>query len=363
MLRIYKKTVPQAQDVEALQDVDAADGHTVDDTAAYKKKMGRWRRDVYDLCTKEKHPFWVLMHLSHTAMQPMEHLSNFLKGRGLCQGKEWLSGLHNAQLVCFKADEFLQELCDLLQPGHQWCHLIAENLSEEDQMWCRPAMVDLVMCHLCEFQKRFKTLSESYPSRLLIFIIVMPSAQHELRARVAQELLGQCGPPHSGGGLDSVANKFAHIFRTELEICIQSGGTLCCRVWLLVRSIAEHLPSSTQEVEGMNSFITLQSKRSPSMLLDLLSSRLTIKKKLGVLSTSKADRNNWRWCNHVKRLESLMEDLDSHMERAKIDVVDRWKPALPAKHTIPELEAALRRAELMWPASTAKSTCIKGPKH
>ena len=55
-----------------------------------------------------------------------------------------------------------------------------------------------------------------------------------------------------------------------------------------------------------------------------------------------------------------MEDLDSHMERAKIDVVDRWKPALPAKHTIPELEAALRRAELMWPASTAKYTCIKG---
>ena len=175
-----------AQEVQPIQNVDAADVPHVDETNHYKQQMGRWRRDVYGLCVTSKHPFWALLRLSHTAMAPLEHFANFMKGDGACPQKPWLGGIHLAQMVGWEIDGIMQEFCSMLDPGSSWNHIVTTMLNPEDQGWVKVAILDLIITNAIDTHKRFKVLLQlSYPARLLMTIMELPATdlhhEHKLQ--------------------------------------------------------------------------------------------------------------------------------------------------------------------------------------
>ena len=91
--------------------------------------------------------------------------------------------------------------------------------------------------------------------------------------------------------------------------------------------LARFMYVETQSVEGLNSIIRLQSKRSPNITLELLSSRLTIKRLIGQADGQTGCRKRW---STVKDLAAT--EVDSLCDQATpclqvLACQTRWAPA------------------------------------
>ena len=174
-------------EIQPIQDGDGDVPH-IDETDHYKQQMGRWRTNVYDLCVSH-HPFWALVHLSYTAMSPLDGLANFMKSKGACPNHPWLGGIHIAQMIGWRVDQTMQEFHSMLQPESPWQQVVTTMLLEQDRDWVKFAMMDLILTHAMETHKRFIVLLRlSYPARLVIFILELPCTEHALRALVLKML-------------------------------------------------------------------------------------------------------------------------------------------------------------------------------
>ena len=86
---------------------DAVDQISAEDRKAYKKKMGRCRHTT--VSTLQDPLFEAVLEVTHAAMEPFIHLSNFLK-------KKLPAGVpgHLFQLVCGKASALLHDFDDMI---------------------------------------------------------------------------------------------------------------------------------------------------------------------------------------------------------------------------------------------------------
>ena len=77
-----------------------------------------------------------------------------------------------------------------------------------------------------------------------------------------------------------MTTKFAQIFRSELAACKETG-TLPQRLHELLRELFTRTRPETQEVEGVNGMLKRMLTLSLAISLELLSSRMVIKKANG----------------------------------------------------------------------------------
>ena len=103
-----------------------------------------------------------------------------------------------------------------------------------------------------------------------------------------------------------------------------SSGSL---LWAMLAMLSRYLHVETQSIEGLNSIVKLLGRRCPNISLELLSSRLTIKRLIG-LSDAGVTGCGKRWSHIKAAAEREVLELSEH-SGACMQVLcdaDRWEP-------------------------------------
>lgn len=131
--------------------------------------------------------------------------------------------------------------------------------------------------------------------------------------------------------LEDNTRKVKHLFAEEMTECVQHG-TCARRLWLLLASWRRHAIGHTKAIEGTNSMIKQVGTRCPNISLELLSSRIVLKKALAV-----GNREGARWSTmRNQALGVLKQCLASECEmRCVLDDTARWTPPLAAEPSLP----------------------------
>ena len=93
--------------------------------------------------------------------------------------------------------------------------------------------------------------------------------------------------------------------------------------------------------------------------LELLSGRFTIKKNI----TNGHNNGEWKWRQRVKDIGALHDMADHNMAQARCGILmdaDRWSPPEPEQHSSADLAAILKKADELWPFSSAKNMGLNG---
>ncbi len=233
--------------------------------------------------------FFVVVQISYICRAVTEHFINFIKGPATLFGEyEHLTGHHQAQLVCFKAVDLLQEF-QVAYSERKWRQVVVEQAKPEDHQWLLNMAADLFMWNLADFMRRVVRVTQLYPERMFLILFELPWNYRLRRQKVAGEMLDPGMLEH----LDTNAKKIVTLFRHELEHVKDTG---CCpkQLWFQIYNLSKTYSPRTDTVEGVNSFVKLQGTKSPNISLELLSSRLTIKRKIGCVALGNF---TWRKCH------------------------------------------------------------------
>ena len=145
--------------------------------------------------------------------------------------------------------------------------------------------------------------------------------------------------------MDHATKAIKQLCRSELTQLSQSGaferapqspsGSL---LWSLLTMMSRFCYAETQSIEGLNSVVKLLGRRCPHITLELLSSRLAIKRMLGQADGATGCRKKW---SVIKELaEREVADLTQYATQALPILADasRWSNAasvpFPAQHAI-----------------------------
>ncbi|CAK0864335.1 unnamed protein product, partial [Prorocentrum cordatum] len=139
-------------------------GLAADETKAHKAKVGRWRRDVLTLCSKEERLFWTLMSVSRRVHTPGEHFSNCMLAYqtrdagsiSKTSGPNPHSGVGGAicALVQGKAESIYLEY-DAMVGDPWWVTLISSaGLVADDAAFIKRIIPALVAYHAGGFYRR-----------------------------------------------------------------------------------------------------------------------------------------------------------------------------------------------------------------
>ena len=132
---------------------------------------------------------------------------------------------------------------------------------------------------------------------------------------------------------DPATKKIINLCRAELEHIAQFGyfpknypspsGSL---LWSIHEASGRLFRAETQAIEGINSIIRIMDKRSPNISLELLSSRLTIKKALGLHTGGKSSTIKFSAIRPVA--EAILTDIMQHKITCLSVLADtnRWAP-------------------------------------
>ena len=134
--------------------------------------------------------------------------------------------------------------------------------------------------------------------------------------------------------LDRGTKAIKHLCKSEFGDMAQSGmfkkdvtsphGSL---LWSILQMFARLLYAETQAVEGLNSLVKLQGRRCPNISLELLSSRLTIKRMLGQVDGNNGCRRKF---SDIKSLaEAEVTELSAFATSSLpiLALESRWSPA------------------------------------
>ena len=116
------------------------------------------------------------------------------------------------------------------------------------------------------------------------------------------------------------------------DLASPSGSLL----WALVEGMAQLCRADTQSVEGINSMVRVMSKRSPNISLELLASRLTIKRALGLHQGATSSGTVLKFSNIKSSVESLVMELMDHKVTCLTILTDgqRWARPPPCDFQI-----------------------------
>lgn len=97
----------------------------------YRRKMGRWRQQVWS--TVQQPVFWLVVDISARSRAPLDHHHNFMRARyGPSEGG------HVAQLVCGKSQEIGAEFSDMFA-NDRW----AIEVSDAAPVMLRDSLLEL----------------------------------------------------------------------------------------------------------------------------------------------------------------------------------------------------------------------------
>ncbi|CAE7717143.1 unnamed protein product [Symbiodinium sp. CCMP2456] len=312
---------------------------------AYRLKLSKWADGA--LKTIKSPLFWLFLHVSSQARSPLSHFFAWAQKNSderLIQ-----------QLVTGRAQEFQEEFDKLIQTFSTWFAAAAkdagaEGLPAELMNLARTLAFKLVVHASASFSMRVTTPMQRYPYKLFWMLKRQPFSRCSERQRIAQEILDSA--PEL---LESNCRKLKFLYLSELRFVAKEGrfdqnaSEQGSRLYAVISTMSELLKGDTQLVESINSIIRLISTRCPSIDLETLSARITVKKALtSELPASGKGKGyaNKRWSvvsSHAKPL--LMElTLAGTAYRQTLDNVKRFSQ--PMRTTMPALESTLQNTDL-----------------
>lgn len=144
----------RATDAEALVAVENDELNQLSDeqNAAYRRMMGRWRREALDLT--QSRWFWAIVECAHQSRGPCLHLSAFLK-KALDDNTLEKKGAHLCQLATGKAAEIASGFNDVVLSEKWW------GILKDWPGACRERLAllaaSLVLHHAAGFDRRVTT--------------------------------------------------------------------------------------------------------------------------------------------------------------------------------------------------------------
>ena len=158
---------------------------------------------------------------------------------------------------------------------------------------------------------------------------------------IAREVIGMAdADPTTRKIRDLCFLELSHIANHQVfkrDLASPSGSLL----WALVEGMAQLCRADTQSVEGINSMVRVMSKRSPNISLELLASRLTIKRALGLHQGAAHSGTVLKFSNIKSSVESLVMELMDHKVTCLSILTDgqRWARPPPCGFAILDLDS------------------------
>ena len=166
-----------APDTKAIPLQNAVDEAAIQETTDYTAKMGRWRTQALNVCKSKK--FFAIIKLVSIVRSPWEHFYNFLNVQAINSDvAAHLGGLHVAQLVNGKAQQFHDEWSELLSTSgaSSWRQVI-EIADAPDLVCLEHMMIDLVLSSCRYFKVRVVDHRVgSYATRLYLLLGQTPGS-------------------------------------------------------------------------------------------------------------------------------------------------------------------------------------------
>ena len=314
---------------QPLDDLDAI--------AEYTERIGKWRTGA--LASLACPNFFTVMSVIHGVRGPLDHFLAFVRTHDYRE-EHSLGCL--AELVCGRASSFFQEYdlmlnaeCTLWQPVFDRSRLSIQPFLGE-------AIIVCVLQQAADFDRRVVACLARPPLVLLKLVATPPGVVDEQRKQLAIDIATWVQEK----SVHENVKKLDDLFRPELEQA-RVTGTLPndSRIYFLLRPLAERWSCDIEDVEGINSMISVQAKRSPHLAIPLLSSRIGISKACGV--GGGGARATWTEIkNHV---EAVVERAVQHIDDVgHVMTPERWHEAEPCDqvHTAHIKDYARRRGQL-----------------
>ena len=291
-------------DAEALvADDDYAEG------AVYRLKLSKWCHGAMQAITSSI--FWCLIYLCRALRGPLRHFMLIVQ-------QEARAGECLFKLVTSRLDELTNEFKALfvnlpkivdkaLSLAGCYGTDTSPGLDAADIVKLRYIALRLLLLHWAAFRRRIIRPLQQYPFKMFWLIKAHPKKYCPRRKAVASELL-RLGTSQ----LDASTLKIRTMCERELihmrdhgvfpDVPCVSGSFL----FAFLKGLAKMLPADTQAIEGINSVIKLVGRRCPNISLELLSSRLVIRRSL---SESGSMRRSKRWSAIKGTAESLLASI------------------------------------------------------
>ena len=245
----------------------------IEEMKAHRVKIGRWRRDVLRTISDKR--FWAIMEMVHRARQPLDQAHAFFQKKKFTDVH--IHGFHLRRLVNGRAEAMVSQMEAELKDQSLWWATHVALLDPEDHTWVTQLNACTMLFSAASFDRRVIAILREFPFRMLRMRRSPPEEDCPLRRRTAGEILSL----RDGRVADSTTIKIANHYCDVLEIA-RDEGILHNDLLELLDHIDECTIISAQEVESINSMIPRQGKASRNQCLDLLSSRICIKKEIGV---------------------------------------------------------------------------------
>ncbi|CAK0860920.1 unnamed protein product, partial [Prorocentrum cordatum] len=130
-------------------------------------------------------------------------------------------------------------------------------------------------------------ISDEFPMKIAWMVFNDADTRCDRRKALATEMLDYLEKDEDDRNMKlQLPWKIAKCFEDELKVTKQDG-TIHPELFKLLTVIVHMIPVDTQAVEGMNSMIKFIIKLAPAIGLELLSTRLYLKKELAVLKTTR----------------------------------------------------------------------------
>ena len=301
-----------------------------DDANTYSQKLGRWSREVDAAVHTDE--FWIVLDIAHVTRGPFMHLENWLESQRTRNDSDKSEAPAMLELVCDKVEEIRKEFEELLDSDHpRWKFLWEEESYSRIGLERQPEFVAVAVTCILEgysdFFNRILGPCRCFP-RLTLWLAHRPaSTSCENRMKCAEDL--RTAPPDQ---LDQFCLKFRILFKRELEWAARTG-CLSEALWAFMRETAELWLPDMQEVEGCNSQIKTIAKFAPYIKWALLSSRVTIKKRMESTRSAAEREDLISMCVafHKEAVAMLGDDRDAgnaRWDHAKVgDDPSDWGPS------------------------------------
>ncbi|CAE7519101.1 unnamed protein product, partial [Symbiodinium microadriaticum] len=289
------------------------DTESADDTRVYRIKLSKWFQGTFNAI---QHPlFWFLLYVCRCMRGPLRHFFAFVQ----LQSKNCNAAQVVQQLVTGKLDEFLNEY-RILYDRMNDIVLKAMELSGCDSL----------------FKDDMEGQAALYPYKLLWFVKENPLRHCTHRQGVAAELLAL-------KTVDAATESVRALCKEELRYLANNGtfpkprdssGSL---LWAVASSMSQFFYGETQSIEGLNSIVKLLGRRAPNISLELLSSRLTIKRLLGQADGATGCRKGFKMIKNFAEAE--VAQLAEYSTPALSVLADsqRWAAAGSVSFDLPHL--------------------------
>ena len=308
-----------------VADDDYAEG------AAYRLKLSKWCHGAMQAITSSI--FWCLLYLCRTLRGPLRHFMLIVQ-------QEARAGECLFKLVTSRLDDLTKEFQVLfanlpkivdkaLSLAGCYGTDSTPGLDASDITKLRYIALRLLLLHWAAFRRRIIRPLQQYPFKMFWLIKAHPKKYCAKRMGVARELLQL-----PASQLDASTLKIRTMCEREL-IHIRDHGVFpdvpCVSgsfLYAFLKGLAKMLPADTQAIEGINSVIKLVGKRCPNISLELLSSRLVIRRSL---SESGSMRRNKKWSSIKGVAEGLLASILGYNTAALSILANdtRWSSPMP----------------------------------